>query len=66
MNCTICHKPIVLIPSAEARAASDVTGKTAKYYRNLFTTHSDCQIAKRNQESIELMRRMTNCNKGNI
>lgn len=29
MKCTICGKPIVLIPSAKARAAADVSGKSA-------------------------------------
>lgn len=48
MNCTICRKPIVLIPSAEERAAKDVTGKSAAFYRSLFTAHAQCQLDKRN------------------
>lgn len=31
MKCTICGKPIVLIPSAEARAAADVSGRSAAH-----------------------------------
>lgn len=42
MNCKYCGKPVVLIPSAEQRAANDVTGKTAKYYTNLFPYHYKC------------------------
>lgn len=58
MNCTICRKPIVLVPSAEERAAKDVTGKSAAFYRRLFTTHSECQLAKRNADTVALMRRI--------
>ena len=54
LNCTICSKPIVLVPSAEERAKGDVTGKSAAYYRSLFTAHARCQIDKRN-----VIRRLT-------
>lgn len=47
MNCTICGKPVVLVPSAAERARSDVTGKTAAYYTSLFPTHAACTLAKR-------------------
>lgn len=57
-NCTICGKPIHLSPSAAERAANDVTGKSAAYYTSLFTEHSECTIAKRNAETLELIRRM--------
>jgi hypothetical protein len=43
LNCTSCHKPIVLIPSAEERAAKCRDGKTANYYRNLFRVCATCQ-----------------------
>lgn len=56
MNCTICHKPIVLVPSATERAAK--TGQPASYYLGLFTEHADCTIHKRNQDTLELMRSM--------
>ena len=46
MNCTICGKPVVLVPSAAERAAKDVTGKSAAYYTSLFTEHSACVLAK--------------------
>lgn len=58
MNCTICHKPIVLVPSAEERAAKDVTGKSAAYYRGLFTTHTECQLKARAEGVSELMKRL--------
>lgn len=57
MNCTICNQPITLVPSAAARAAKDVTGKTAAYYTRLFTQHAACTIAKRSAEAIENMRK---------
>jgi len=57
MNCTICNKPITLSPSATERAAKDVTGKSAAYYTNLFTTHSKCSVEKRERETVELIRR---------
>lgn len=59
MNCTICHRPIVLIPSAAERAAKDVAGNGAAYYTRLFTEHSDCTLRKREQDTLELMRRIT-------
>lgn len=57
-NCTICGYPVILVPSAAERAKRDVTGKTAKDYENRFTEHSECLIAKRSQESVELIRRL--------
>ena len=56
MNCTICGKPIVLVPSAVERAAK-YGGKPSDYTK-LFTTHSECSIAKRERETVELMRRL--------
>mgnify|MGYP000004575400 CR=1 FL=1 len=58
MKCTICGKPIVLIPSAKARAAADVSGKSAAYHRKLFRQHAECIIEKRERETLELMRRI--------
>lgn len=57
MNCTICGKPIVLIPSAKERAQK--YGGVAQDYTRLFTEHDDCLIKKRSEESVELMRRLT-------
>lgn len=45
MNCTICHKPIVLVPSASERAAK--RGNTPAFYTGLFTEHSACTLKKR-------------------
>lgn len=56
MNCTICGKPIVLVPSAVERAAK-YGGKPSDYTK-LFTTHSECSIAKRERETVELMRKL--------
>lgn len=55
MNCTICRKPIVLVPSAAERAAK-YGGKPSDYTK-LFTTHSECAIEKRERETRELLRR---------
>lgn len=56
MNCTICDKPVVLVPSAAERAAK--TGEPAAYYTRLFPTHADCFLAKQKKETSELMRRI--------
>lgn len=54
-NCTICSKPIVLVPSAAERAAKDVSGRSTKYYTSLFTTHSECAVAQRSEQARQLM-----------
>lgn len=54
-KCSICGKPIMLVPSATERAKQ--SGLPASYYLNLFTAHSDCLIAKRNRETSDLLRR---------
>jgi hypothetical protein len=59
MNCTICGKKILLIPSAEERARNDVTGKTAAYYTSIFTEHPDCTIQKRAAEVRALVQRIS-------
>ena len=51
MNCTICGKPIALVPSAAERAAKDITGKPAAYYTSLFRQHSECLLAKRAEKA---------------
>jgi 5-methylcytosine-specific restriction endonuclease McrA len=56
-NCSICGKPINLQPPASVRAARDVTGKSAAYYTSLFTTHSDCELKKRAEDTAEMMRK---------
>jgi len=55
-KCTICGKEIVLNPSAAERAAK-FGGKPSDYTK-LFTTHSDCAVKQRSQESTDLMRRI--------
>jgi hypothetical protein len=56
MKCTICGKPIVLIPSAEKRARK--YGGKASDYTKLFTEHTQCFIDKRERETRELMARL--------
>jgi hypothetical protein len=58
MSCTICGKPIVLVPSAAERAAKDVTGRPASYYTGLFRQHSDCFLEQRAHDTTALMRRL--------
>ena len=55
-KCTICGKEIVLVPSAEERAKK--FGKTAAFYTAQFSTHSECALKKRSQESTDLMRKI--------
>lgn len=56
VNCTICGKPIVLVPSAQERAAR--VGGSPSDYVKLFREHGQCVIDKRNKETSELMRRI--------
>jgi hypothetical protein len=57
MNCTICGKRIVLVPSATERARK--YGGTPQSYTALFTEHGECVVAKRERETVELMRRIS-------
>lgn len=58
MKCTICGKEVILVPSAAARAAKDVSGNTAAYYTSLFPQHSDCMLQRRAAAVSELMSRL--------
>ena len=55
MNCTICNKPIVLVPSAVERAKAG--GGKPSDYTQLFTTHTDCQLAKNKANMSDLIKR---------
>jgi len=55
MKCTICGKPIVLVPSAAERAKKH--GGKASDYTKLFTTHSECALVKRKEETLALMQK---------
>ena len=57
MKCTICGRPIVLVPSATERAKK--FGKTPAFYTRLFTTHSSCQIEKNRQELKMFLKSLT-------
>lgn len=56
MNCTLCGKPIVLVPSAKERA--DKFGGRPSDYTSLFTQHTSCARAKRDQDTLALMRKI--------
>lgn len=56
MRCTICNKPVVLIPSAKERA--EKYGGKASDYTSLFRTHSACALQKRNAETLDLIERI--------
>ena len=58
MNCNICGKPVVLVPSAAERARK--SDKPASYYTGLFPTHASCAVKKRTEEAKELMRKINN------
>ena len=53
MNCNICNKPVVLVPSAAERARKH--GETPAYYTKLFSQHSDCALAARKAATSALI-----------
>jgi hypothetical protein len=55
MNCSICNKPIVLIPSAAERARK-FGGKASDYTRR-FTTHTDCFLIQNKATLSDLIKR---------
>lgn len=57
MKCTICGKPVLLVPSAKERAKK--YGGKPSDYTELFTEHSACTINKRNEDVLKLMRKMS-------
>lgn len=57
MKCTICGKPVLLVPSAKERAKK-YGGKPSDYTK-LFTEHSACIINKRNEDVLKLIRKMS-------
>lgn len=57
-DCTICRKPIVLVPSAAERSAKDKSGRPASFYLALFTAHAECQLEQRRKDTSDLMRRL--------
>jgi hypothetical protein len=58
VKCSICGKPIVLSPSAKERAAK--YGMTPDFYTKLFTTHSECFIKKRAEDTRALLEKLKN------
>jgi hypothetical protein len=53
-NCTICNKPVILVPSAQERAAK--FGGTPGDYIGLFMTHSRCALEQRHADTLALIR----------
>ena len=54
MTCRHCQKPVILQPSAKARA--ERYGGVPRDYTLLFPNHADCVVKAREQETIELLR----------
>lgn len=51
--CTHCQRPVILSPSAEARAKN--YGETPEFYKALFPAHSECIVKARTSAAVELM-----------
>jgi len=56
VNCTLCHKPVVLHPTAAQRA--ERYGGTPRDYTILFPRHADCELKAREQATQELIQRL--------
>lgn len=56
MNCSICDRRIVLVPSAEERARK-FGGKPSDYTK-LFTVHPECAIGKYADDTKALIKRL--------
>ena len=54
-TCSLCGKPITLVPSAEERSRK--TGLPADFFRSLFPQHTACTLAKREEDTLDLIRR---------
>jgi hypothetical protein len=59
-KCTICNKPIILIPSAAQRAKN--SNEPASFYTALFAEHNQCAVKKRSAEATALMRQIASNN----
>lgn len=57
-NCTICRRPIVLVPSASERAAKDTAHHPASYFTSLFSEHAARTLDKRRKDTNELMKEL--------
>lgn len=54
MTCRHCRLPVILQPSAKARA--ERYGGTPRDYTLLFPNHADCVVKAREQETLNLLR----------
>ena len=52
--CPHCNKPVVLVPSATERAKK--FGGKPSDYTNLFPAHAKCIIAKRKEDTSNLIK----------
>ena len=53
MNCGICGKPVILVPSAAERAKK--FGNTPEYYIRMFPNHVGCELMLREKETKEML-----------
>ena len=56
MSCSICRKPVVLVPSAAERARK--FGGAPSDYTARFPDHASCVIERNKAETVALMRRI--------
>ena len=56
MNCEVCRKEIVLVPSATERARR--CGGRAADYTKLFTVHTECKLKRDRERVSDLIRRI--------
>jgi hypothetical protein len=57
MNCTLCGKPVILVPSAKERAKR--FGGIPSDYTRLFQEHAECVIAHNKSEVAALIARLS-------
>lgn len=55
-KCAHCGKPVILSPSAAARAKK--YGETPEYYRRLFPSHTECVLRARQDDLSKLLARV--------
>ena len=56
-TCTICNKPVTLVPSAAERAKK-YGDHPAAYYTRLFPDHTSCVLAKRKADDAAFYARL--------
>jgi hypothetical protein len=56
VKCRLCNEEIILVPSAKARAEKH--GGSPQDYTRLFTTHTECALRERREQTSDLMERI--------